>query len=55
MEFNLITYNYGIVAVIVGLLVLILLGASIVAGYIKNVNDYEERKRNKSVYDEGCQ
>ena len=45
MEFNLITYNYGIVAVIVGLLVIILLGASVVAGYIKNVNTYEERKK----------
>ena len=45
MEFNLIPLIYGIVAVTVGLLVIILLVMSIVAGYIKNVNAYEERKK----------
>ena len=54
MEFNLMTYLNGIVAVTVGMLVIILLGMSVVAGYIKNVNAYEERRRNKSVYDEDC-
>ena len=47
MEFNLIPLIYGIVAVTVGLLVIILLVMSIVAGYIKNVNAYEERKKKK--------
>ena len=45
MEFNLMTYLNGIVAITVGLLVIILLGMSVVAGYIKNVNAYEERKK----------
>ena len=45
MEFNLMTYLNGIVAVTVGMLVIILLVMSIVAGYIKNVNAYEERKK----------
>ena len=55
MEFDWVTLISGFIASIIGLLVILILAASIAAGYMKNVNDYEERRRNKSVYDKGSQ
>ena len=47
MEFDWVTLIGGLVAAIMGLLVILILAASIAAGYMKNVNDYEKRKRIK--------
>lgn len=55
MGFDWSTLIGGFIASIIGLLVILILVASIAAGYMKNVNDYEERRRNKSLYDKGCQ
>ena len=49
MEFDWTTLIGGLVAAVIGLLILLILGASIVAGYTKNVNDYEDRKKTNSL------
>ena len=47
MGFDWLTLISGLIAAMIGLLVILILSASIVAGYMKNVNDYEKRKRIK--------
>jgi len=47
----LLTFIGGFIVSIIGLLLILMVVVSVVVGYVKNVNDYEERKRNRSVYD----